>query len=153
MSDAQPGAMPPPVVGPSRMPILSGAWPKGGPNATQYQRYPRKWVPPSPVFDAYRFSRWISLNQVLGTQDVLVIAAPDLYRTVLLMSCPTGSLGSLLIAFDQNAGPTTAIFTITPGGVILLDFNVPQNDVHAAGTLAGTIGVFAYANVPFIPGS
>jgi hypothetical protein len=138
----------------ARIPIESGTLPKSGPNDTAYQRYPRRWVPPAPVFDAYRFSRWIQLNQTLGPPpaDVLLIAAPDVYRTVLLLSCASNSPGSVLIAFDNFATLAGAVFTITPGGTILLDFNVPQNDVHAAGTVAGTLGVFAYANVPFTPG-
>lgn len=80
------------------------------------------------------------------TESALILSQPDTTRILLSIRCQAASPGNLLVAFGQAATLATAAFEIVPGGVVLLDYAIPQDDVYIAGAVPNSLGVLLYAN-------
>lgn len=130
-----PGYMPP---GPHILPRTNLArWSVGGSDR-------------APGIDVREVNRYPVLTTITlnVTASSLILQQPDTSRIWLTIRCDAASPGSLLVAFGVNASAATAAFTIVAGGVLLLDYCVPQNDVYIAGSAANSLGVLTYANSP-----
>jgi len=104
-------------------------------------------VPPG--IDVREVNRYPMVTTVainVGLTGQLLVSQPDTTRIVLIVRCDASSAGSILVAFGISASINTAAFTIPPGGVLLLDYVVPQDDVFIVGSAAGCVGTCVYAN-------
>ena len=98
------------------------------------------------VREVNRYAFCSTIPLFVGTVNQEVLTQPDTARILLIIRCDASSAGSLLVAFGTVASINTAAFTIPPGGVLLLDYVVPQDDVNVIGSAAGCVGTLVYAN-------
>lgn len=113
--------------------------------ANRYGGLPGGGPPPIDVreINRYPLTTTLILNE---TASRLVLTQPDTTRVLLSIRCSAASPGDLWVALGQNATVDTAAFVIVPGGIILLDYTIPQDDIYVAGSMAGCLGVLVYAN-------
>lgn len=131
-----PGYLPP---GPHNLPRgAAQRWSTGGLGAP----------PGIDVREVNRYPLVTTLALAVGLADQIIITQPDTARILLIVRCDASSAGSILVAFGVVASINTAAFTIPAGGVLLLDYVVPQDDVHVIGSAAGCVGTAVYANSP-----
>ena len=104
-----------------------------------------------PGIDVREVNRYPLLTTVAifpGLVDQLILTTPDTTRIWLSVRCDASSPGAILVAFGIAASINTAAFTVPAGGVLLLDYTVPQDDVHVIGSVAACVGTLVYANSP-----
>jgi hypothetical protein len=150
------GQLPDPGQGaPQRVPMGQGLMPKSGPNETEYQKMLLlQLLRSTPVVQPTAFQRGVTIGfslTVVGA-DVLAITSPPEIRSFLLIRNDQSSPGNAFVALDTQASAATAFVTLSPGGYILMDSFVLQNDIHIAAATAGTtLVVITYANARFSP--
>jgi len=127
--------------------------PVSGPNSTRYRATIHQFGKVQPVVDVAGYPGGSqTLNFTVGPVSILAInrAAQNQLRSMLMMrnsaSSPAGS--NLFVAFGTAAADVSAWFEIPPGGIILLDAKVPQDDVWIAGSVAGVNAVLGYNVFP-----
>jgi hypothetical protein len=101
-----------------------------------------------PAIDVREINRYPLTSTIVldVTASALILTQPDTTRILLSIRCQAASPGNLLVALGQPATLATAAFEIVPGGIILLDYTIPQDDIYIAGTVANSLGVLVYAN-------
>jgi hypothetical protein len=120
------------------------------------RRHPgRLWYPGAetgaPVVPVREVNRYPLTNTIALTLAAAAVPAtpqlaqPDTYRILLAVSNAAGSADNVLVGFGQVPTASTAVFTIVPGGVIWLDYVVPQDDVYLF-SVGGANCVILYAN-------
>jgi hypothetical protein len=150
----QAGQMPDPGMGaPMRVPTPQVQMFKGGSaNETEYQKQLFLSLQRStPVVMPTSYQRWITIGFNLTTADTLAILAPPEIRSLLIIRNDQTSVGNVLVALDTQALASTAMLVLSPGGIALFDFCVPQNDIHLASSTGTALGVVTYANARFMP--
>jgi hypothetical protein len=105
-------------------------------------------VPVTPVREVNRYPLTTTIALTLAA--AAVPAAPQLtqsdkFRILLAIGNSAASAGTVLVGFGQVPTAATAVFTIVAGGVVYLDYVVPQDDVYLFST-AGANCVILYAN-------
>lgn len=138
---------------PTRYPTPQVQMLKGGSaNETEYQKQLYLSLQRStPVVVPTSFQRWITIGFNLTIADTLAILAPPEIRSLLIVRNDQTSTGNVLIALDTVAAASTAMIVLSPGGIALFDFCVPQNDIHLASSTATALAVVTYANARFNP--
>ena len=97
------------------------------------------------VTERQRYGSFQTLNFGGTLTDQLVLASPTTDRIFLAIQ-NLSLAGNLFIAFGSAANTTNG-FKLFPGGALLLDAVVSQDDIHIISDIAGpTLGVILYAN-------
>lgn len=97
------------------------------------------------VREVNRFPLLSTLTFALTTASVLGVSEPDTTRIMLGIRNASTSANNVLVAFGQAATINTALFEIPAGGVVFLDYGVPQDDVFLA-SIGTSTAVLAFAN-------
>lgn len=100
------------------------------------------------VREVNRYPLTVTINFTLGAASILAVPEADTTRIMLCFRAPsTNAAGdNVLVAFGQNANVNTAWFEIVPGGVVFLDYGIPQDDVYMAALAGAPVVVVGYAN-------
>lgn len=97
---------------------------------------------PQATFNPGHYGEAQSVIVTVSTTGTLALQRPQFKRTLLIIQNPTGA--NLLFAF--GARPTAGSNFIPPGGGLLFDAIVPQNDLYLSSS-AGPVGIpFTYIN-------
>ncbi|HJW55874.1 MAG TPA: hypothetical protein VJ577_11420 [Burkholderiaceae bacterium] len=101
------------------------------------------------VADTMRYGDFSHIQINVGANGLSepILTRPSTKRTFLMIQ-NTHAGNSLYIGFGSQPSATLGI-AIAPGGSLLLDAVVAQNDVYVSGSGAGTTGLLTYCNQAF----
>jgi hypothetical protein len=99
--------------------------------------------------DTMKYGDYAHIGFSVGTtgNNTPILTRPSNKRIFLLIE-NTHATQSLFVGFGIVPGSTIGI-TIAPGGNLMLDNTLPQNDVYLAGSGAATTGKLTYSNQDF----
>lgn len=107
-------------------------------------RKPQKTHDPVVMLQNMTYGKFSNVALSIGVVDSLVLPAPVSKRIFLLIQ-NTHGIQNLFVAFGTVATNQNGV-RIGPGGSLLLDNIVAQDDVHIIADGLGTTGVLLYSN-------